>query len=100
MSSIHFSSPPEIGHVIRVKVRCRRRCLRLIHAAPYIRKNDGRLSFILHWEDDQGHRYTSGMKGNSVTLAPRGKVARADDRKVWVRELRKQGGRIVWDAAE
>lgn len=71
---IDFDQPPEIGHPIRLKVRGRMRWLRLVKTEPYVRRRDGARSFILHWEDDHGYRYTSGLSGNSVTLAKPGGV--------------------------
>jgi hypothetical protein len=68
---IDFSTPPPLGHHIRVKLRRRFRWCQLIDVNPYIRR-DGVASFVLTWEDDKGYRYTSGLRSKSLTLVRHG----------------------------
>jgi hypothetical protein len=65
---LSFDALPAPGHAIRVKTRRRLRWLRFTHAEPYVRKSDSAQTFILHWLDDHGYRYTSGLRSKSVTL--------------------------------
>lgn len=62
---VDYQSPPPIG--TRIKTRSRTYCLEEVQR--YCRKSDGIMSFILHWRDGHGDRYTSGLRSRGMSKA-------------------------------
>lgn len=58
---IDFEEPPEVGTVISF----RGKMAVLLSVDPYLRKTDGRESFLLTW-DVEGRRGTSGLRANGL----------------------------------
>lgn len=63
---VDFAAPPPIG----TRITTRSRDYRLEEVRPHRRKRDGVATFILHWRDGKGDRYTSGLRSRGMTKQP------------------------------
>lgn len=63
---IQFTEVPPDGTVMAITHRTGTRIYTLVHTQPYRRKSDGRLSHILHWRDEDGQVFTSGLNAKSL----------------------------------
>lgn len=64
---IDYSEPPCIGTELSRGART----YRLEAVEPYVRKRDGAASFVLHWRDDRGFHWTSGLRAKSLVRMPK-----------------------------
>ena len=61
---IYFDKLPQVGTIIHVAYRHSAHAYTLRAIEPYLRK-DGTPSHVLHWVNQDGVRFTSGLKGKS-----------------------------------
>lgn len=72
-SCVNFDSVPPLGTVLVVDYkRGHSKTYRLVWAEPYLRRRDGQDTFVLHWADDEGSHFTSGLRSNGLNLKRRG----------------------------
>ena len=67
---VDFTDAPDVGHVLIVTYRQRQRRYALERVTPYTRAT-GHLSCLLHWRDEDGQRFTSGLRSKSLTRGDR-----------------------------
>jgi len=60
---VDFRTPPALGTRITTKARE----YRLERVQSHVRKSDGVASFVLHWRDQDGRHFTSGMRSKGMT---------------------------------
>ena len=70
---IDFASPPPVGFTLTAKAYRRQRTFRLVSVEPVIRKRDGAASAILHWVDQYGFAYSSGLRCKSMSRVKTGR---------------------------
>lgn len=64
---IDFDVVPPIGTVVLAGRRNATRRCKLVRIEPHVRKRDWAKSFVLHWIDQFGTHYTSGIQSKSLT---------------------------------
>jgi hypothetical protein len=56
--AVNYQGPPDTGTV----VAHRHKRYTLNRVEPYVRQTDGGASFLLHWSDEKGDGFTSGLR--------------------------------------